>query len=273
MPAACRPLLGWVRHDGEGAPMSRHLPWFAATLAVSVATTAPALAQQVTDGWRMSVTPYLWVSTVESEVTDKAGGAQAESSASFGDLLDHLKFVAIGKGEVQYKRVGAYADLIYLKLGTDQTVTRPVLGPIERDVTLATTTFTLSGFYRVIENDQLNVDLMAGLRYVKLKIDLDFQGARPGLERDASRSFTEPVIGVRATQRLGERTSITGYGDFGGFGGSKDVWQVYGTFNYQWKPSLILSAGYRYMAIKVDKPNVDVDETLKGPLLGLTYVF
>jgi len=250
----------------------RHL-WFAATLTVSVATAAPALAQHINDGWRVSVTPYLWISSVENEVTDKSNGQQVESSASFGDLLENLKFAAIGKGEVQYKRVGVYADLIYLKLGTDQTVQRPVLGPIERDVTLATTTFTLSGFYRVIENDQLNVDLMGGLRYVKLKLDLDFQGAGPGLERDASRSFSEPVIGVRATQRLGQQTSITGYGDFGGFGGSKDVWQVYGAFNYQWTPKMTVSAGYRYMAIEIDRPNVDVDVTLKGPLLGLTYVF
>jgi hypothetical protein len=253
--------------------MIKYLPWFAATVAVSVVAPAAAMAQQINDGWRISATGYLWVSEVENEVTDKASGAQAESSASFGDLIDDLKFVAIGKGEVQYKRVGAYADLIYLKLGTDQTVDRPVLGPIERDVTLATTTFTLTGFYRVIENDQLNVDLMGGLRYIKVKLDLDFQGARVDLDRDASRSFTEPVIGVRATQRLGERTSITGYGDFGAFGGSKDVWQAYGAFNYQWTPKTTVSAGYRYMSIEIDRPNVNVDVTMKGPLVALTYVF
>lgn len=253
--------------------MIKYFPWFAATLAVSVVAPAAASAQQVTDGWRASATAYLFASEVENEVTDRASGASAESSASFGDILDDLKFVAIAKGEVQYKRVGVYADLIYLKLGTDQTVERPVLGPLERDVTLATTTFTLAGFYRVIENDQLNVDLLGGLRYVKLKLDLDFEGARATLDRDADRSFTEPVIGVRATQRIGERTSVTGYGDLGAFGGSKDVWQVYGTLNYQWTPKTTVSAGYRYMAIEIDKPNVNVDVTLKGPLLALTYVF
>lgn len=248
-------------------------PWFAATLAISVGTSAPALAQQVTDGWRVSVTPYLWVSSYEGDVTDRSNGQDIDTSASFGDLLSNLEFVFIGKGEVQYDRVGVLGDLVYLKLGADQTVERPLLGPIKREADVATTTVTVAGFYRIVENDQLNVDLLGGLRYVKVKVDLEFQGARLDLERDASASFTEPVIGVRATQRIGARSSLTGYGDVGAFSDSKTVWQVLGTYNYQWKPNLTVSAGYRYFVIDLDRPRADVDVTLKGPLLGLTYVF
>ena len=182
-------------------------PWFAATLAISVGTSAPALAQQVTDGWRVSVTPYLWVSSYEGDVTDRSNGQDIDTSASFGDLLSNLEFVFIGKGEVQYDRVGVLGDLVYLKLGADQTVERPLLGPIKREADVATTTVTVAGFYRIAFSD------------------------------------------------------------------SKTVWQVLGTYNYQWKPNLTVSAGYRYFVIDLDRPRADVDVTLKGPLLGLTYVF
>ena len=37
---------------------------------------------------------------------------------------------------------------------------------------------------------------------------------------------------------------MTGYGDYGGFGGSKTVWQLIGTFNYQWTPKATAFAGW-----------------------------
>ena len=247
---------------------------FAATLAFSVVAAAPAVAQEVNEGWRVSVTPYLWVSAVDTKVTDRSSGQTVKSSADFGDLLSDLSAVPfIGKGEVQYKRVGVYADVIYLKLSSKQTLDRPLLPPIEAKGDVATTTVTASAFYRVVESDRLNVDLLGGLRYAKVKLDLDFQGARVGLSRDASKSGTEPIVGVRATQRIGSRSSLTGYGDYGGFGGSTTTWQLYATYNYQWTPKLTASAGYRYMAIEIDRRNVKTEVDLSGPLLALTYRF
>lgn len=251
--------------------MIKHL-WFAAALAVSAGAAAPAFAQDVNEGWRVTVTPYLWVSAVDTKVTDDASGQSVESSVSFGDLLDDLSFAFIGKGEVQYQRIGALADIVYLKLESKHTLDRPLLPPIEAKADLATTFFTTAAFYRVVETDQLNVDLLGGLRYAKAELDLDFQGPRVGLGRDASRSKTKGIVGVRATQRIGARSSLTGYGDFGGFGGSTTTWQLYATYNYQWTEKVTASAGYRHMAFDIDR-NVSTDIDISGPLLAFTYRF
>ena len=252
--------------------MNRHL-WFAATLAVCVTASAPALAQQVNDGWRVSVTPYAFLPAYDNDLTNKVTGEKIESSADVGDIFDALSGFFIGKAEVQYKRVGAYADVLYMKLSVDGTVERPLLGSVRTESELATTAATFSGFYRVAESDRLNVDLLAGVRYIKLKAEFDAAAVGPGLSRGGSRSVTEPIIGVRATQRIGSRSSLTGYGDYGGFGGDATVWQLYGTYNYQWTPKWTVSAGYRYFAIEIDKDRLSSDVTLSGPLLGLTYVF
>ena len=252
--------------------MIRHL-WFAATLAFSVGAAAPAFAQDVNDGWRVSVTPYLWVSSVDTKVKDSSSGQSVDSSVSFGDVLSNLSAVPIiGKGEVQYRRLGVYADVIYLKLSSKETLDRPLLPPIQAKGDVTTTTVTASAFYRVVESDRLNVDLLGGLRYAKVKLDLNIQGVRFGLSRDASKSGTEPIVGVRATQRIGSRSSLTGYADYGGFGGSTTTWQLYATYNYQWTPKLTGSAGYRYLAIETDR-RVSTNVDLSGPLLALTYRF
>ena len=253
--------------------MIKHL-CLAATLAFAVVLTRPAFAQDVSEDWQVSVTGYLWISAYDNEVEDGSTGETSDASASFGEIFDHLSAVPlVGKVEVQYKRAGVYGDLLYLKMSADRTINRPILGPIVAESDLATTTVTLAGFYRVVQSDDLNVDLLAGLRYMKLKLDLDIQGTVAGFSRDGSQSFTEPIIGARATKSIGHRSSLTGYGDYGGFGGSRTVWQLYGLYNYQLTPKLTASAGYRYFKIEIDKDRFSSDVKLSGPLLALTYRF
>lgn len=254
--------------------MSKRI-WFAASFALLWVVAAPSFAMETAaDDWKVSVTGYLWVSSYDNHVEDGSTGQTSDSSASFGDIVGHLSGVPlVGKGEIQYKQAGVIGDLLYMKMSAGRTISRPLLGPIETESDLATTTLTFAGFYRVVQSDSLNLDLLAGLRYMKLKLDFDIQGTRAGFSPDGSASFTEPIVGARVIQRIGRRSSLTGYGDYGGFGGSKTVWQLYGIYNYQLTPKLTASAGYRYFVIEIEKDLFKSDVTLSGPLLALTYHF
>jgi hypothetical protein len=247
---------------------------FAATLALSIVATARAVAQEVNEGWKVSITGYAWAPAYDNDVKDSATGQTSHSSASFTDWIGNLRSVpVIVKGEAQYDRVGVIGDLIYLPLSQSSTINRPILGPIKVKTDVTTTTATAAGFYRAYQTDQLNIDLLGGFRYVKLELGLDVNGPRAGFSSDPSASFTEAIVGARATQRLGTKTSVTGYGDYGGFGGSKTVWQLIGTLNYQWTPKATAFAGWRHFVIEVDKSRLSSDVTMSGPLLGLTYRF
>jgi len=253
--------------------MSKHL-WATAAFALSTAAALPSFAQEAQDDWKVSLTGYLWAPAYDNDVKDSVTGQTSESSADFGDILGNLRSVPIiVKAEAQYDRVGVIGDLIYLPLSQGRTVNRPILGPIKSKADVTTTTATLAGFYRVYQTDQLNIDLLGGLRYVKLKLDLDVNGPGAGFSRDASGSFTEAIIGARATQRLGTKTSVTAYGDYGGFGGSKTVWQLIGTVNYQWTSHVTAFGGWRYFAIEIDKDRLSSDVTMSGPVFGATYRF
>jgi hypothetical protein len=246
---------------------------FATTAVAALAAAGPVLAQEPVDAWQVSGTVYLWATTYDNDVTDKSNGNTSDSSASFGNILDGLSGVFLGKAEVQHGRVGAFADLVYMKLSADRTTERRLLGRIKTKADVSTTAATVAGYYRVVQTKDLDVDLVGGLRYVKVKLDLDVQGGGPGLNAEASKSKTEPVLGVRATQAIGPRSSITGYGDYGGFGDGITVWQLVGTYNYQWKPNVAVFGGYRHFAIEIDKPRVSSDVSFSGPVVGLTYRF
>src|SRR5678815_5086811 len=97
---------------------------------------------------------------------------------------------------------------------------------------------------------------------------------RPGISRKSSKDWTDPIVGVRGTMRTGPRGSVMGYADYGGFGvNDSTVWQVLGTYNYQWTDSIGVVAGLRYWSLKIDKPFLTYDLDIFGPLIGVSFTF
>jgi hypothetical protein len=246
-------------------------PGFAAALAFCTVAGPQAAAQDVNDGWRVRLTPFVWAPAYDNHVLNAANGYTSDSSASFLELLEHISGVFLGQAEIQYKRAGVTAELVYLKLTDDRITERPVLGPVETEAMVANLTATATGFYRAVETSDLNVDLLAGFRYVGLDLDFDVQDPGRGFSADGSGAFTEIVFGVRATKRIGGRTSLTGYGDYGGLSDDNTVWQLEGTVNYEWSTKIRAFAGYRHFAIGVERGPVRSDVRFSGPIFGAAF--
>jgi hypothetical protein len=249
--------------------MTKH-SWFAATLALSVVAATPTFAQEVSEGWRVSLTPYLWLPGPSGDL----GSRSSDTTIDFPDALGHLTGAFLFKGEVQYDRFGVYGDAVFMKITRDREFDFNRLPTVKTETEISATGATLAGFYRVHDTARRSVDLIAGGRYNRVKVDVAAQASGPGVSRQASRSWMDPIVGVRGNQKFGEHSSITGYADYGGFGvNSTSVWQVYGTYNYQWTSHLVGSVGYRYYAVDLDKDDFSYDVGLSGPLIGLTYIF
>jgi hypothetical protein len=219
--------------------------WLASLTLLLSAAPVGALAQDVNTGWRVSVTPYVWFPSAKVDVRFPRTGQPFEAALSFRDILNHTSNVLTGEGEVQYDRFGLMGDLIYVRLEPGKTF--DAVSSIR----------TVAGFYRVYETDQWNLDLLAGARYNRF---------RP----EAATSRTDPVVGIRATTRIGRKSSLTGYADFGGFHSGSD-WQIRGAYDYQWTRHVILSAGWRYYAF--DDSHNDLKVRINGPVIALTYRF
>src|SRR5262245_33511276 len=80
-------------------------------------------------GWPVTLTPYLWAAGVSGDVT--VAGVTVSPDATFIDVVqasDSL-FGFQGHLEVTRGRLGAFADLFYMKLGVDD------IGPTQVDLT------------------------------------------------------------------------------------------------------------------------------------------
>ena len=196
-----------------------------AALAVAAIGPCAAAAQTANDdAWRFQVILYGYLPDIGGTTNFPAGGGGSggpsinlDASTIFG----HLQGVFMGMGEVSKGRWGVYTDVIYMDLGPSKSGTREFgIGgqPIPADVTanldsaLKGWVWTLAGRYRVAQDSQGNLDLLAGARLLDIEQTLDYQfngdiGALPLPGRqgsvDAKLSNWDAIVGAKGRVLFG----------------------------------------------------------------------
>jgi opacity protein-like surface antigen len=226
--------------------------------------------------WQFEITPYLWGTGLDgsARINDRPqSGVAVEQSLS--DILEILDFAAMGAFEARKGRWGALVDAVYFNVSDEGSVMGP-LGFAALSATGAITRqmYSLMGAYRAMEG-RTAVDLVGGLRYASVKWDVSFQASIPVLPA-ADRRFVEtkgwvdPVIGARVQHALGDRWTLVGYADIGGFGAGSDLtWQLIAGVNDAFTPNVIGKVGYRYVSVDYDKGGFNYDMAFAGAYLGL----
>jgi hypothetical protein len=203
------------------------------TLTLGLAWAGPLSAQ--TSPWTFDVSLYGVAAGMSGDIT--ARGIPADVNVSFGQVLDNLKFGAMGTAKVGYDRWSLSTDVIYMDLAASQgTVSasaqqwlvQPMLG------------------YRVLPF----FEVTAGTRYNNLSATV--QGTRPPLGKFFSTSGTvewwDPVIGGRVSVPLIKTLSFDVMGDVGGFNvGSELTWQALPMLNWRFTKWGSIQAGYRWL--------------------------
>lgn len=138
---------------------------------------------------------------------------------------------------------------------------------------------TLQGGYRVIDTQQVTLDVLAGARFWHISNDVMVTashvsaGSRTASHRE-SFGWVDPMVGMRAFAPLTEKLSLQAQADIGGFGvGSDLTWSVLATANYVVTDHFSVSAGYKGLKVDYDRNGHVYDTTLSGPVLGVTYRF
>ena len=243
----------------------------------------PALAQtsgrttdtgQTPDGWRGSLTPYLWVVGVQGNVARLPSGPGTDFDVTFNDITTHLQGAFVGKGEIGYDKFGLIGDLEYIKLNTSTNINVSHLPTVGAEVTLKTTLGTLAGYYRAYDSPKYTVDLLAGLAYTSGGVSLDLTGPLGNsIGGDIDHSWSAPIVGARGTWRINDKNSLTGMADVGG-SSSNTLYQLYGSYNYQFNKLFTLSAGYRYYSIDFTTDRLKFNNLrLGGFLIAGTFNF
>jgi opacity protein-like surface antigen len=254
-------------------------------LGAGTAATAQTTAAQAGD-WQFELTPYFWAAGMKGDV--QVGSLpKMHVNVDFSDIVDVLDFGLMGAFEARKGRWGMLFDAIYMKLSMDATASRTGPGPAGATATaganleMKQTLLAAAASYRAVEG-RSPVDVIGGLRYIKLEVSADINasffgpvGAGSGaVSRSGDKDWWDPYIGVRIQLPIADRWTLVGYGDIGGFGvGSDFTWQAIAGVNYDFSKSVSGKLGYRYLAVDYDKDGFLYDMDSYGAYLGIGIRF
>jgi hypothetical protein len=259
----------------------------AAALAASLAFAGPAFAQ---DEDRFSITPYIWLPTLDGDLRfhippQDPAGPEFFPEVKVGpvDYLDNLQGIFMIAGEARFDRVSVFTDFIYIDFSREDARIRTIDGsgpipPIDVGSTfdLSGELWTLAAGYDLINDDTWRLQAFGGFRYLGVDSRVDWALSGP-LGQFPQTGFAESetdswdgLVGVRGEARMGN-WFFPYYADIGA-GDSDLTWQALVGVGYRWGWG-DLRLDYRYLDYEQGDDNLVQEMTLDGPALGATFRF
>lgn len=165
----------------------------------------------LSDGFRFSITPYLWAAGIAGDLDHD--GKHVHTHISSDKVLSNLAVGAMLDGEVHYGRWGLYGNGVFAKLSNVGSTSRGKDG-VSLDVNSNTDAwlglYTVAGTYTVYASKSIYLDVLAGARFLNLnsKVQLDVSIENTSYKGDrtlySSLHTSDAIAGVKGRFRLGE---------------------------------------------------------------------
>lgn len=216
-------------------------------------------------GWNVRAAAYGWFTAMEGDVAIR--GNTAPVDVKFSDIVDKIDFAFMGVVEVGRGQWSVASDLFYAKLGADNSV-----GPNSFDVGMEQFIGNFAVVRNVVDDGTTRFDVYGGARVNYMSSDLTITPA--AINASQSKSWVDPIIGVRVNRNLSEKMFLRGVADIGGFGIESDLtWQAYIALGYRLSEKSALSIGYRGLGTDLTDGGFTYDVISHGLLLGYEYSF
>jgi hypothetical protein len=256
-------------------------------IAAGALCPAPASAQALSDDWAFRGSVYFWTPKMTGTVNLPRGNT-ADFDFPFHTIWDSLKMGGMGNIEAQKGRWGGFADLIYLNLGAATATTRsravdgvpiPATVNLNTDLSLKGVISTFGGSYRVQAEPGSSFDVLAGVRFLWLDLQLDhalnvdfgpFAGpTRTGSRKGIGRNW-DGVVGIKGRQAFGDSAEwfVPYYADVG-TGGSNLTYQAMVGIGRTFRWGEVV-ASWRYLTWKAPGDLVD-RLTVNGPQFAVAF--
>ena len=239
-------------------------------LCCGLPAAASAQAADWTRGWSGQATLYAWLPVINGSQEGPDGEPLVDLDTS--DVLSALDMAFMGAAELRNGRFGLLFDVMYADLSSGGSW---VQNRVDTEVGTKVGMYTAALSYRVYEEDRAFVDVYGGARYFDTSASFDLDGTNLGQSFSKDLRWTDGIVGLRGGLPLGEKWSLAGFADVGGFDAGSDLsWEVYGGANYAFAEHWAGTFGYRYLSIEKSvtaRAALDID--MQGPLFGVTYKF
>ncbi len=236
---------------------------------------------EISDGFRFSITPYLWMAGLSGNV-DYANGKSVHSDLNANKVLSNLSVGFMADGEIHYGRFGIMGNAIFAKLSHSGSKSY-----LKDDaLTVNSTTdawmgiYTAAGTYTAYVDPNWYVDVLAGARFLNLnsKTQLDLSinpiNYSGGKTLYSQLSSTDAIGGFKGRYRLAESNFyIPFYVDAGGGSStakftSQQALGVGYAFSYA---DISLVYNNLYYSLSNDKTSSYVN--MSGPAIAATFRF
>ncbi len=245
-----------------------------------------------------SLKPYLWLPSIDGSLkyTTLPGGSSGSPQISAGPdaIFKNFDFGVIMASELRKGKWSIFSDFIYLKLSAESTtvdainfggtiVSAGVDTGSEVEFQQFLTTAVVG--YEIINNEDFNMDIIAGLRYLWIEAELKWSLAATitgplggGQTFARTGQFKEDVEvwngvgGVRGRVNLGDGNWYIPYYADVGAGDSDLTWQLFTALGYsfdKWDVGL----GYRHLVFEASGDSIIDNISMSGPILGASYNF
>jgi len=270
-----------------------------ATVAAIALMAVGAAAQAQEDGWRYSLTPYLWLPNLNGTTRfDLPPGLTGRTGVETGpnDYLKNLSGILMLAGEARKGSWAVYSDLIYLKFESEESAVRDLdfagggSNPVDASLDTGTASelkgwaWTLGASHTLVDAPSGRLDLLGGLRYLDINAAVDWRlsaainGPGGGAVFPASGRLSDDttaldgIVGVRGVMQLGAgKWTVPYYFDLGA--GSSDLtWQALAgiAYGFSWGEMKLV---YRHLYYDQDADKLLQDFEFSGPALGATFTF
>jgi len=225
----------------------------------------------VESAWQNEVTIYGWLSGVSADT--RLPGGSGYTTMDVGDIIDDLKMVFMGSYAARYDKWSLIADLTYVDLGNsaNKILTFPDGSSVGTSVDVDMKSWVVNAGvgYNIVNSDKNILDIVAGLRYLDLEVDVNTN--LPGTGLSGSKSFTDGIIGVRGIYNIDENWYLPYYADIG-TGDTDLTYQLFAGvgYRYDWGD---VKLGYRYIGYEMDDNTIVENLDLSGAVLGVSFKF
>lgn len=237
----------------------------AALLPVAMLTLLPAAQAHADDAWDWTVAPYLWASSIKTDLNEDV--APLSSETYFSDIVSKIDMAFQIHVEGQGDRFGVFGDATFLSLSDSGS--RDLY---ESDASLETTVLEAGGVWNVQPERYEGLDLLFGVRYAKVDLDAELDPTNPVLPTVGlgfEETFTDALLGVRYTARLSDKWTLISRVD-GSFGQTDGTWNASMMAGYRMSKGSLMF-GYRHMDLELGGSGRSLDVTMSGPVVAFAF--
>ena len=262
-----------------------------AVLMMALLLSTGALAQQPaseTESWQFGVSIYGWFPDIAGQTSFTQTDSSDEFEIPIDNILDNLEFILMGTFDVRKGRWGILTDAIYMDVGNSKTGVReasiggiqvPVDATADVNLDIKSWIWTLTGYYRAIDQTGLTLDVVAGTRYLDVEQTVNWDitgnvGPIPAPDRTGAGKVEltnwDAIVGVRGRIAFGAQNAwfVPYYLDVG-TGDSDLTWQGIAGIGYAFHWGEVVAA-WRYLYYDISGKAIK-DMSLSGPITGVTF--